>query len=548
MPKTVGEEQQIVRAYHERTKHKLTGFARGPETLDWSCPPVPSRSFPGAPRISLPLLGRGDLADLELGALRQISGSAMSLPKLAALLELSFGLTAWKEHGPDRWALRANPSSGNLHPTECYVIAIGIEDLAPGLYHYLPFDHALELRAEFEPPSPPNSVQRLWVLTSSIHWREAWKYGERALRYCLLDSGHALGSVAYAAQTLDLEFRPLPLASSALGELLGLNRAADFVGVEAEEPDWVGSIQSSSELGPHWPHLEATSWHGRASRIDPHPMYKWPEIEVAAEACRLPSVALPLPPTRRPPSQKRAESRGVATAQNIRKRRSAQAFHRTQVISTQDLLGLLQALVVDGRPPWPSWPHEVKVHPVLLVHRVSELTPGIYCLPRSTEGSVALQEGFDERFLWEAVSEFTSGMTLFRLATGQLGPEARRFCCGQAIAADAAFVVVLVAEFDSALGEGAFRYRHLHEEAGLLGHILYLEAEARGLRGTGIGCFFDDPLHEALGIQSSALQVVYCFAVGKPIVDTRIQTYLPYAERVNPESEDDEAAPERSTQ
>src|SRR5437660_12483691 len=27
---------------------------------------------------------------------------------------------------------------------------------------------------------------------SSIHWREAWKYGERAFRYCQHDVGHAL--------------------------------------------------------------------------------------------------------------------------------------------------------------------------------------------------------------------------------------------------------------------------------------------------------------------------------------------------------------------
>ena len=36
---------------------------------------------------------------------------------------------------------------------------------------------------------------------SSVHWREAWKYGERAFRYCQHDAGHAIGTVRIAAAT-----------------------------------------------------------------------------------------------------------------------------------------------------------------------------------------------------------------------------------------------------------------------------------------------------------------------------------------------------------
>ena len=35
-------------------------------------------------------------------------------------------------------------------------------------------------------------------------------------------------------------------------------------------------------------------------------------------------------------------------------------------------------------------------------------------------------------------------------------------------------------------------YRRLFWECGLIGQVLYLEAEAAGVRGTGIGCFYDD--------------------------------------------------------
>ena len=52
--------------------------------------------------------------------------------------------------GTSRWSLRVNPSSGNLHPTEGYLVAGPIAGLhpRPAVYHYTPFEHALELRAE----------------------------------------------------------------------------------------------------------------------------------------------------------------------------------------------------------------------------------------------------------------------------------------------------------------------------------------------------------------------------------------------------------------
>ena len=58
----------------------------------------------------------------------------------------SLALSAWKQvTGPDgavvsRWALRVNPSSGNLHPTEAWLID------SQGVHHYAPDIHALELR------------------------------------------------------------------------------------------------------------------------------------------------------------------------------------------------------------------------------------------------------------------------------------------------------------------------------------------------------------------------------------------------------------------
>ena len=68
---------------------------------------------------------------------------------------------------------------------------------------------------------------------------------------------------------------------------------------------------------------------------------------------------------------------------------------------------------------------------------------------------------------------------------------------------------------------------------GLIGQVLYLQAEAEGFRGTGIGCFFDDAVHELLGIQGGQWQALYHFTVGVPVTDARIGVEPPYAHRAS---------------
>ena len=58
--------------------------------------------------------------------------------------------------------------------------------------------------------------------------------------------------------------------------------------------------------------------------------------------------------------------------------------------------------------------------------------------------------------------------------------------------------------------------------------VLYLEAEAYSLRGTGMGCFFDVMVHEPPGFSDNAYQDLCHFAVGKAVEDDRL-TALPLA-------------------
>ena len=103
---------------------------------------------------------------------------------LSRFFEYSLAISAWKQAGEVRWALRSNPSSGNLHPTEGYLLIAAVPGLSPfpALYHYAAKEHALELRAELPKEGFASLMQEFprnafLVGFSSVNWRETWKYG-----------------------------------------------------------------------------------------------------------------------------------------------------------------------------------------------------------------------------------------------------------------------------------------------------------------------------------------------------------------------------------
>src|SRR5207302_906652 len=75
---------------------------------------------------------------------------------------------------------------------------------------------------------------------SSIHWREAWKYGERAYRYCQHDAGHAVAAVRYAAGCLGWSALLLDgLGDDEVSAFLGIEQSAgvDLAALDREHPD-----------------------------------------------------------------------------------------------------------------------------------------------------------------------------------------------------------------------------------------------------------------------------------------------------------------------
>jgi SagB-type dehydrogenase family enzyme len=534
-PHPAANAAEVILAYHQRTKHRLERYAAGPETLDWSEQPNPFREFSGAPRVLLPL-GAAEVAtpfsDLYEGL--KVAPAPLDISSVGVLLQLSMALAAWKEYGPDRWALRCTPSSGNLHPTETYVVSRGVAGLADGIHHYVSRDHSLELRCAF---SDTGAAPSLWIGLTSIHWREAWKYGERAFRYCHLDIGHAIGALRYAAGVLGWTAEMAEGATSRdLAALLGLDRDADFPGgAEREAPDLLLRIMPGPVATPlgEAGHAVVTenllSWAGAANVIDPRKMYQWPVIDEASAATRkTKNVAEPRFRGNFPPIGVGSSERAASVILN---RRSAQGFDRRGRMGSGAFYHMIDRLLARNVAPWDVWTYAPRVHPVFFIHRVDGLEPGLYVLLRNSDVEMRLKQATRKDFLWERPEHVPPQLDFFRLVATDCTKVARTLSCHQAIASDSCFALGMIAEFEPLVRAEPWRYRQLHWEAGLLGHVLYLEAETLGFRGTGIGCYFDESMHEILGLEDASFASLYHFTVGVAPVDTRITTLPPYGER-----------------
>ena len=521
-------------AYHDRTKHQPERYAKGPHGLDWATQPNPFRRFSNAPASRLPLAGADDTpAAATLFGAATIPARPFALGALSLFFELSLGLSARKTIGDSSWYLRMNPSSGNLHPTEAYAVLPELVGLpgGAGVYHYAPLHHALEQRARYSQGDPPDAAG-FHVGLTSVTWREAWKYGERAFRYCQHDVGHALAALRFAAAALGWRVQLLPeWDSSQLSRLLGLDRPEDFADAEPETPELLVRVIVNEAATIRSATADTIEWFGHANQLS-HSHVEWPAIDEAIAASERESacakesasgegIAWP-PPS--PPAC------GHSAAQLIRQRRSAVDFDGVASISRETFLAILDTtLPRTAVPPFDAWPLPPRLHLVLFVHRVTGLEPGLYPWPHAPADAVALGKTFGANLSWEAVTDSAITAPLYRLGKGDLRDFARTLSCHQDIAADGAFALGMLARFEPVLRErGAAAYRELFWEAGMIGQTLYLAAEAAGVRGTGIGCYFDDMLHRALGLADHDWQSLYHFTIGSPVADLRLRTAPAY--------------------
>ncbi len=544
------KQVEEVVAYHHLSKHHFNRYAPSLGYLDWATQPDSFRRYAGAKNISLRKIDSDEFLDLSYESVFHAKTdrhckSDLNIDLISQLFFDSLSLSAWKRAGESRWALRVNPSSGNLHPTESYLLSGPVDSISDKAFvaHYSSDEHILELRCEFD-VSLWNEVCKgfpdevFFIGLSSIYWREAWKYGERAFRYCHHDVGHAIGAISLAASSLGWQSKLIEtLSREELSILFGLR---DSLGPEAEHPDCLLAITpqaadvNQTEIAKDTiDQLQLLDWQGKANQLSQSHV-SWPNLKkiaaVTTKANNEP-ILFDNPLRNEEKTTEEYTNRSVSFRKMVRQRRSAVAMDgKTSIRREQFYQILKKTLPEENRYPYRTLPWSSKVHFAIFIHRVENLESGLYFLIRDVEQTEYLKRVARSDFLWEKPVGCPENLPLFKLLVADVRVAAKQISCLQDIAAEGCFSLGMITQFQEPLQKyGAWFYPRLYWECGLVGQVLYLEAEAIGIRATGIGCFFDDPMHrDILGIEDLSYQSLYHFTIGSALEDTRIESHPAY--------------------
>ncbi|MEH2073162.1 MAG: nitroreductase family protein [Nostoc sp.] len=413
------------KAYHDATKHSYLSVQLDPNYVDASTQPSSFKVYPKFyRRVKLNLNN-----------------------PVHSFISLTSAITLEKVYKDGPYKLRINPSAGALYPTEIYVQVRGIEGMLDGIYHLEVENNCLTLIYELIDDGlenyiiPGKSIKGFIFLISCVYYRSSWKYQNRSIRYCFLDSGHHLGAVGASAFLhnrdiqLIFDFDKLTLNSD-----LGFENK-EFITACAVS----GEIQDKKirRLRLKIPFVSGTDYF-ESNQF----------IEDAYQATTLQKSR-----------QQKLEYPQFDFArdkfyQTVWDRRSTRRF-RKEAISQEDYLYVVQQL--QQSIPTENY-EEIEIYSV--VHRVEGMTPGLY------KGTYLVKTGnFSEK-------------------TGYL-------CINQAIARDGAVTLFFVSDY--------LNYQTAMQIAGFLGQRLYLTSNYLGIQCSGIGAYYDDETQELLETNKDVL-------------------------------------------
>ncbi len=437
--------------------HKLTSYSRGRlgrATGIYGGSPTFFKVYKGVPFFELPRNVRWpevSFRDVVFGGMKK-ELSCISMDDISVLLYLSYGISATDRRG--LFSFRTVPSAGALYPCEVYMCVGGRDFLPSGVYHYNVRVHGLEQIAIIE-----GSVDffELWV--SALPYRSAWKYGDRAMRYVLLDSGHLLEQIRLSASILNLN-------ASVMYGFRNLDLSSGMVCIDENHEALIGRIV----IKPLPDKLEI-SLTDSPNRLK---SYSAP----ATSACYGDVIRSFLDDCK--DGEFRANRGGETGAGGediiggtdavkvIINRRSRRNFIR-EIVSKDEFDIFHKAFGVSGL--------DENLNVYFVVERVEGLSPGVYQLR-----------------VGENVSD------IVQIREGHLLSVLAQACLDQMWLANASFAVVFAVneeklrEDDNNMG-----YRSAMLSAGRLGQITYLVSEALGWGCCGIGALYDDEVGRVVG-------------------------------------------------
>ena len=207
----------------ESGRHFLTDRIR--EEVDWwdtpqsrgDAPPPVQKAVPeGTPLFPLPGREEWQIPPCELTeAISRRESRRKFLPAPLTLGALAFLL--WSTQGVrkrlhEAAVLRTVPSAGCRHPFETYVAVLMVDTLSPGIYRYLPLDHAL-----VQERTPDHLAERITAavrgqrfageaaatfIWTAVAARTEWRYAEASYKVIALDAGHVCQNLYLACEAI----------------------------------------------------------------------------------------------------------------------------------------------------------------------------------------------------------------------------------------------------------------------------------------------------------------------------------------------------------
>lgn len=404
--------------YHSTTKHSYNSVRTNPNRLSWEDQPTTYKNYPDSyKKVKL------DLDKDEESFLYHIAG-----------------LTTKKTYPSGEYYLRINPSAGALYPNELYFQARGVEGLEDGVYHYevstasLTLLQSITAQEGLEPYLGYTTAMKGYLfLVSAVYYRSSWKYKNRALRYCLLDAGHLLGSIEASAL----------LKSEAVQIVYTIDREKLNLMFGFEEREWMLSgcsmavpiqDQKVSAIEFSLPYVEASRSFERNALIE-QAYHETMQLRECRREVNIPTFTYNTEKLR----------------ETIFARRSQRGFQGGAITKGQ-FNYIMEAI----HQPVPSdCDEDISVY--VVINRVLDMPLGLY------------KEGAYVKY-------------------GDFGRKAGYLCLEQySLSMEGAVAFFLTSK--------AKNYQALYQKAGIIGHRLYVAALYLGIGCSGIGAYYDDEVN-----------------------------------------------------
>ncbi|NES99402.1 MAG: SagB/ThcOx family dehydrogenase [Sphaerospermopsis sp. SIO1G1] len=416
------------KSIHEATKHSYLSVQLNPNYVDTSTQP---RTFKVYPRFY-----------------RRVKLDENN--SIHLFIKLTSTITFEKIYKNVPYQLRVNPSAGALYPTEVYVQVRNVDGLINGIYHLEVENNCLTLIYELIDDGlesyilPNKRINGFIFLVSCVYHRSSWKYQDRSIRYCFLDSGHHLGAIAASAylheQNIQLIFD---------FDKLSLNADLGF-----ENKEFICGCAISGEIEEK---------PVRRLRL-PIPFVCGTDYfqvnQFVEDAYQATSIQ---PSHQQKLDYPKFNFHRERFLENVWNRRSIRRFQRKSI--AQDIYWYIWDNIHQPIPTENL--EEIEIYAV--VHRVEGMIPGIY------NGRNLIQAG-----------EFLE-------KTGYL-------CVNQALAKDCAVTLFFVSDYQN--------YQTALQLAGFIGQRVYLFSNYWGIDCSGIGAFYDDETQDFLQTKKDVLYVM----------------------------------------